>query len=63
MKKILAGVLALTLLVCIFSVPVGAEEISSGIYIGVSFDKETGIVSVWGQVLKDIRTKWLTNYL
>ena len=63
MKRILAGVLALTLLVCIFSVPVGAEEISSGIYIGVSFDKETGIVSVWGQVLKDIRTKWLTYYL
>ena len=52
MKKIISGILAVAMLVCILCVPVAASDVSTGIYIGVSFDKETGLVSVSGQMLK-----------
>lgn len=63
MKKSIAGLLAIVMLVCILSVPVVAAEIQTGIYVGISFDKETGMVSVSGQMLRENRTKWLTYYM
>ena len=63
MKRLIAYLLSFILIFGVFALPVGAAEISTGVYLGVSFDKETGMVSFSGSMLKANRTIWLTYYL
>ena len=63
MKKLIASLLSFILIFCVFALPVGAAEISTGVYLGVNFDKETGMVSFSGSMYKGSRTIWLTYYL
>lgn len=63
MKKITAMLVLVTMLVCVFSAPCTAAEVTAGIYLDVAFDLETKMVSFSGAASASLGKKWATYYL
>ena len=63
MKKIIATLLALSMLLSMVTIPASAADIQAGVLLKVEYNKDTGIVKLSGTMSKVAGRNWATFYL
>ena len=63
MKKIIATLLALAMLLSLVSVPAMASDIAAGIHLAVEYDINTGILKLSGTMSEVAGRNWASFYM
>lgn len=63
MKRIIATIIAAAMLMCCFSLPCVAADVSSGIHLVVEYDIDTGVLKLSGTMAVSMGRDWATFYM